>query len=1098
MHRPAPYGWLLAGLCCAPAHAQTTADYVELTNNYRDVTNFNVETVRGIAYSASDGLIYGLNTHGSTIVRHDDLDSVPDQVWPTLNNPMAIQLWQDKLLVVGGSTHALALHDRMTGAILDVLELPSEPGDIVVDHVGDRAFVASQGANAVVEIDLTTFTETRRYDIPAAAPRFLFLEGSGTSLRVFVAPMLSGNNTTLDEPIFDFTQPLAEATGGILDLGAIGIPGAMLPDEDLFEIDPTLQTVTPILSGAGTILTAHGRNPLSGDYWMLGFDAENARPGQTTEFELRGDFGKNLATIVDGFGSPPALKFVDLDDADPVASGGQYSPARSVSFPYALEFGNVGNPFGFEGWGMIASSTGDVVSFHDPGGAWFYNLVLPDGSIPRDLLLDPSGIYLFVYCWGTNEIRAYGLFDLTAAPLIFSLGHDPTPDAVKRGREIWYDAHRSENARSTCNSCHANQGTDLLGWQLSAGPEDYKDVMVTQSLKSIQDTPDYHWRGERSLHDFNGAFPGLLGAAGPLTDPELDDFVEFVFSSQAHANPRQSLERVVETAREVVTFTDGTTSFVSDAVQGQDDYQNMPAFFGRTCVQCHSFPAGTMSFEVNDGTSTLTTITSFDVAHLRQLLQKDLATVPVAGQELSRTGFGVLHNGIVPSLAEFIRDDFSLTLQQAANVTSFVKQWDEGIAPRAHAVIRMEQPGAAASSSRVGAELEAQAKEDWIDVIAIRSASPGGPERWLFDPVGDTYLSSVSGTTTTRALLEAAVTSGASAPILFLGTPWGDGERLALDPDNDGLHDYQELALGSDPMDPNSDGDAPIDGVEVQNGFNPAVTDMATDTTAPSFVAGFPRLDFVVAGAAKFFVQADEPVTVRAIATHTTSGAVLVTEATVATARHTIVLDTLDPSTPTTTTNKYDVKFEITDLAGLTRTSAPILIGMEDMLDEDLVETDEMIWVTVPTTTQTLGRAHVKVLTKKDVPNASPVAGRIVVAQILTRTSVTEDWTIETGYSSANRVPRFSVQVPGQSPVPYGVLPGPFLLSEISNGTGTAGLKFDVAGLPAGTHVRVNILQVLEPVSGFNYSSPVFVADSVSNWSMPSSDREDRGIETTL
>jgi len=57
----------------------------------------------------------------------------------------------------------------------------------------------------------------------------------------------------------------------------------------------------------------------------------------------------------------------------------------------------------------------------------------------------------------------------------------------------------------------------------------------------------------------------------------------------------------------------------------------------------------------------------------------------------------------------------------------------------------------------------------------------------------------------------------------------GPGQNPLADPDNDGLQNRDEFALGLDPNDPDSDGDSGRDGWEVANGFDPLATD-AHDT----------------------------------------------------------------------------------------------------------------------------------------------------------------------------------------------------------------------------------------------------------------------------
>lgn len=211
--RPLPLG--LAPLA-APAASQVPAPFDELTNTYRRVANFNIETTRGLHYAAS-GRILMLDTHGSTldvILPGGPLE--PDFHWPTLNNLIAFDVFVDALaepdaecaVVLGGGTHALALHDLDTGRILRTLQLAAEPGDVVVDSQNRRGFASVPGNNTVVQFSLPNLRLTATFTVAGQRPRFLSFDGgdpaSAADNTVFVVPELSGNNTAsrnaLNEP----------------------------------------------------------------------------------------------------------------------------------------------------------------------------------------------------------------------------------------------------------------------------------------------------------------------------------------------------------------------------------------------------------------------------------------------------------------------------------------------------------------------------------------------------------------------------------------------------------------------------------------------------------------------------------------------------------------------------------------------------------------------------------------------------------------------------------------------------------------------------------------------------------------------------------
>ena len=439
------------------------------TDTRRSATNLNVETIRGLAHDATSGALFALNTHGSQLLRFDGAASAPasggaiapQAIFRTLNNPCALALWEDAdereyAIVVGGSTHGVALQDRNTGEIVSYIGWPSEaitadpdpsdapdpsePMDIVVDVERKRAFVSCAGAydvatpsgvrsgGAVVEIDLENFDPSAVvvHFIDAARPTFLSFAQNGPGPldnEVYVAPFLSGNQTTF-------------ALDGYAD-GTVATM-AELPDDDLFAIDAQ-GNVSAKYQGLGTLLTAHGVNPFDETLWMAGVDLFNANA--STEPEHRGDFANNRLVIVnDPPGGPLTVDPVDLDTV-----GFPSQPAsadKPASFPFGLAFHSSGHAF-------VSGSTSDVVRELDADGNTVRSVGLPEGAIPRSLLIDAAETYLYVQAWGTNQVLRYELASWMSSPsaavsaTAFDLGPDPQPLAVQRGRELWYDADNS-------------------------------------------------------------------------------------------------------------------------------------------------------------------------------------------------------------------------------------------------------------------------------------------------------------------------------------------------------------------------------------------------------------------------------------------------------------------------------------------------------------------------------------------------------------------------------------------------------------------------------------------------------------------------------
>ena len=118
------------------------AGYRQLTNTYDEVANFNVPTTQGVAiYGTTEQELWAVNTHDSTLLRFAFDSTTPAERYATLVNPIALDFWEDDVVVLGGATNALAIHDRTTGDVVRVVSLPGRPFHFVVDE--DNRIVTS-------------------------------------------------------------------------------------------------------------------------------------------------------------------------------------------------------------------------------------------------------------------------------------------------------------------------------------------------------------------------------------------------------------------------------------------------------------------------------------------------------------------------------------------------------------------------------------------------------------------------------------------------------------------------------------------------------------------------------------------------------------------------------------------------------------------------------------------------------------------------------------------------------------------------------------------------------------------------------------------
>jgi hypothetical protein len=1095
------------------------AAYESLTNPLSSATNFNIETVRGLLLT-QEGL-FAINTHASKVVLHADvLTPAWEKEWPTVHNPVAITEWNGRLLVVGGSSWSLVEHNKNDGRILRHVQLPAEPADIVVDRLADAAYIACQGANVVVRIDLVTFTESARYQIPSQRPRFLSFDATVSPPRVLVAPSLSGNNTTLDQRVV-IGGDMNSARAKVVDLG--NIANSDLPDEDLFAIDTSaapVAAVTAVLHGAGTLMAEHGRNPATGDYWLLSTESLNA--AHNSEDQHRGVFAYAQLAIAATLGGPGRPVPTTIKDLDVPIGGGAKGVQTSMSAPFAMAFHS-------SGIAAIAASTSDLITVVSSSGVRMVDLPITQQThatqppmpsqvgpaIPRDLWWHEASATLLVYCWGWNKVLVYNANQWTAPPFWLELGPDPMPVAAQRGRGIFYDAKRpvANDASGvpfpgavTCGTCHPAGGMDLLAWGLSDSTKDIKDLMVTQSLLSISDTFPYHWRGERNLDHFNGAFEGLLGFAAPLDETpggELDQFEAFVFSLQAPANPHQDV------TRELVG---------QDAKSGQDVFLHKDnVLFGFSCADCHAMPAGTNGDNVAEVFINIPSTGILDITHLRQMTHKDQTPVSVmvpfgdgSGMvpvERARGGFGIRHDGSSFDIEDFLKPNsqggpFNITPTESVQLTAFMQQFDQGIAPAAHRTYFANAHSLTGVAGSIRKHLLGQAAKGWVSVAAIGYEDVAGVTKdltWAYDANTALFTSS-DATMSTRSWAGFQLVLAGTGQYLFVGLPPANAFRFALDPDNDHLTDAQEAALpvASNSRDRDSDGDGYEDGYEVEVSSSPVVANVPLDGTLPDLAPGSSLiLDHQAATFAKFYAKFTEPVIwqLEALDMNATPPQVVSVTRSTSFAREAMIhMHELYASTPSPgDIRSYAPRLTITDPRGNQRTITGATFQAKEQLALAAAFTvliDDLDYTQPPArsgSSMTI-QANVKVRFKVEQGGPLLPPGRIVIAHVLKRSAGSDTWTISSGaaLAGAQLTPGFDTSLvtpTGTQISAFTGLPGDFLLSSPTDSNGIA--TFDVThhGLAAGDDVRINIVAVAKPVSGL--ANPTFELLSLFEWDLP-------------
>ncbi|TAJ04845.1 MAG: hypothetical protein EPO68_16875, partial [Planctomycetota bacterium] len=904
-----------------------------------------------------------------------------------------------------------------------------------------------------------------------------------TSLKVLVAPLVSGNNTS------SAGNSAGPVSGGfVLDFEALQSNAAKrLPDEDVFLIDPdsgSTGDVSVVVKRAGTMLFQHGVHPDTDELWLLNTEAHNRPSEGVSEPEINGQFATNRITVLaTPFGTPTTTEGMSPDpfiDLDPGSSDLSITTANTVGQPFSLCFHPTnGNVF-------LAGVGSDNVMVLDSAGALVKEWDLPTGSIPRQVLLHTSPATLLVYCWGDNVIRTYRWANSPPTALAtLSLGHDPAPAAVRAGRKVFFSTKNSLEQNLSCATCHVDAGTDFLAWNLSNKPHDDKGPMVTQTLVGLERLAPFHWRGERAFEDFDGAFNGLLGLAGSsgIDDEDFADMKAFLFSLKNQPNPFQDRERLLRDDIEFVPSHVGTTDaeLIEDftdydpqeasAIDGQDAFVNDLIFLGAfTCNQCHAYPAGTNNdMHLDAPAFGIPERTRFKTAPFHDEWRKEQTNLIVEWVKNSVThtdrraflGTGPSHAGLTPTVLHFVN---AITHDPVRDdIVATIHQWDQGLAPCVNYSYLLD-----ASSNLTAAELElrcylvGQAQDRNCDIAVFGHTNSGVPSRWFFDRyAGTSGLFRSDNTALADRTIDDFLSNASTESNVFLGLPVGMGEPFAVDYDMD--EDYN------------------------QSDSNPIVPlgPDSGDTTAPTFaLQPGPEPMWMTARTCRIRFDTDEPCTytVTCIDPISTFADLVFTTSSLS-KTHSVVISGLRPSSEasgaTTTWTEEDVKYEVqvvvTDRSG--NSSSPFVLGgssSDDFQTDPFTTNDTASFastfrfftneIMVSSLASTVNSSSGGSLTATidatldyerglpgttDAPYAM-LAGRVLILRNGQDVADVEEFTPGSGSLRATLI---KSNAPKELDVP-----GPFLLPEnLSSSTGATSVSFSVSGLASGDAVYYSV-----------------------------------------
>ncbi len=625
-----------------------------------------------------------------------------------------------------------------------------------------------------------------------------------------------------------------------------------LPDFDVFAINATATTPSQSASfaGVGTTIFNMAVNPVSGKVYVSNTDAKNEvrfeGPGSIST-TVQGRLAQSRITVLSGSTVTPRHLNKHIDYA--VRPAPTSVRDRSLAIPNSMAVTANGATLYVAAFGSSKVGIFDTAQLENntftPSTA---NHITVSGGGPAGVLLNEARGHLYVYTRFDNAVKVVNTATKTEIRSV-SL-NNPEPASVVAGRPFLYDARlTSSNGEASCASCHIFGDFDQLAWDLG-NPDDetinnpgpvrleagaaltgamvdfhpMKGPMTTQSLRGMANHGSMHWRGDRTggndpggsafdenvaFKKFIIAFEGLLGAAAPISDAQMQQFADFILQVTYPPNPIRALDNSLTSEQQA------GRNFMTGSRRSDGLPFDLLGPSGFNCVGCHTLnPA--QGFFGTDGQWSFEGETQIiKIPHLRNMYQKvgmfghpyiDIILPGDNGHKGNQIrGFGFLHDGSIDTIFRFFRANVFSALPPSAigtgfqndtqrrQVEAFVMAIDSNLAPIVGQQITRTSSNGATVDPRINL-LVARAKTTFPSFqfpnarecdLTAKARIGGRIKGWLLNAGPGTFTPDDGGAAITDTALR-NLASTAGQEVTYTCVPPGSGARVALDRDQDG------------------------------------------------------------------------------------------------------------------------------------------------------------------------------------------------------------------------------------------------------------------------------------------------------------------------
>jgi YVTN family beta-propeller protein len=525
-----------------------------------------------------------------------------------------------RLYVVCEKSYELRVVDTATGRVLKTVSVGHIPRGLSVSADGKQVYVANSWDDSISVIDAQTLAgvvtlKTGFEPISAVADK------KGETL--YVANRLSSDISVIDLRSGKEIKRL-EAGRGASYL-ALSPDGARLycthiypainarrgpPESEVTVINTVTRRIAdrvPLHNSAGVFHLALASDGQFGVAALL--RPKNLVP--LAHVEHGGAFVNSIVLFGTGFEAAIPLPIDELDRYFALPFSTAITPDRTKLFVSSAGSNTV-TAINVPALLKFSRTAGKTAANDLSAAANYVTARIPVGRNPRGIALSPDGCHLYV---ANRMDDTISVIDTSRAKVIstFDLGGPKTTTPLRRGEQLFNDAHFSFQGQFSCASCHLDTTFDALEWDLE--PDGFgADIVDNRSIESLMGTQPYKW---------NGGNPDLPTECGPRTEKyfyrsqsfdttQLTDLVAFVLSLPSRPNRYRSPDGQLTVAQE----------------RGKAIFERVKAKNGKQipennrCYSCHSGPKYTnnKSFDVGTGRSTdrsplVDTPQLFDVAY---------------------------------------------------------------------------------------------------------------------------------------------------------------------------------------------------------------------------------------------------------------------------------------------------------------------------------------------------------------------------------------------------------------------------------------------------------------------------------------------------